>query len=110
LPANRSCQRSRPADFAGILPEIVLATLRSALPRMLGQLRPARFSDGVVYAAETRSSSPVRICRDEECRSVSHPAIYPAGEGAGYAGGIVSSAIDGMKAAGMLIQHAASQR
>ena len=56
-------------------------------------------ADAVLTAPETRSSSPVRILRNEEKQSVSLLGLYPAGEGAGYAGGIMSSAMDGMKAA-----------
>jgi len=104
LPENRSCSNSVPADFTKILPAFVLDTLRVAIPRMLRYLNGCKFEDILLYAAETRSSSPVRILRDAQGRSVSHPGIYPAGEGSGYAGGIVSSAIDGLKAAEMLVQ------
>ncbi len=61
-------------------------------------------NEALLYAAETRSSSPLRILRDESGQSLSHKGLFPAGEGSGYAGGIVSSAIDGIKAAEMLIK------
>lgn len=102
LPDHRSCRLSKAGTFDAILPDYILSTLRDALPPMLGQLRPARMEEGIVYAAETRSSSPVRILRDEQHQSPSHPGLYPAGEGAGYAGGIVSSAIDGLKTSELL--------
>ena len=59
--------------------------------------------DAVITAPETRSSSPVRILRDETLQSVSVKGIYPCGEGAGYAGGIVSAAVDGITVAEKLI-------
>jgi uncharacterized FAD-dependent dehydrogenase len=66
---------------------------------MLKELDDVKVEDAIVYAAETRSSSPVRILRDENCESLNIKGLFPIGEGAGYAGGIVSSAVDGMKAA-----------
>lgn len=104
LPANRSCKLARPANFAEILPEFVLKTLKSTIPAMLKELNGVNLQDAIVYAAETRSSSPIRVVRDETGQSVSHRGIFPAGEGAGYAGGIVSSAVDGLKAAEQLIE------
>ena len=58
----------------------------------------------VLTAPETRSSSPVRIIRDENYQSVSIKGLYPAGEGAGYAGGIMSAAVDGMRVAEQIIK------
>ena len=55
--------------------------------------------DAVLTGAETRTSSPVRILRNEACCALAHPRIYPAGEGAGYAGGITSAALDGLRCA-----------
>jgi uncharacterized FAD-dependent dehydrogenase len=67
-------------------------------------MRGVRLEDCLLYAPETRSSSPWRIERGPECESVSTRGLFPAGEGAGYAGGIVSSAIDGRRAAeGLLL-------
>ena len=103
LPADRSCQRSVPADLYEILPDVVIDTLLHAIPRMLSQLSGVRRGEGVVYAAETRSSSPVRILRDDDFQSPGAAGLYPAGEGAGYAGGIVTSAIDGLRAADALL-------
>ena len=59
--------------------------------------------DAVLTGAETRSSSPVRILRNENCVSVSLGGLYPCGEGAGYAGGIVSAAVDGIRCAEQII-------
>lgn len=105
LPDNRSCLNSVPADFDKILPDYILKTLRYALPRMLSQLNRARINDITVYGAETRSSSPVRIMRNENCMSTNVKGLYPSGEGAGYAGGIVSSALDGLKTASFVAQN-----
>jgi uncharacterized FAD-dependent dehydrogenase len=55
--------------------------------------------DAVLTAVESRTSSPLRILRDSGMESVSHKGLFPVGEGAGYAGGIVSAAVDGIKAA-----------
>ncbi|HNW37097.1 MAG TPA: hypothetical protein PKM25_19305, partial [Candidatus Ozemobacteraceae bacterium] len=95
----RSCLRANPADLGPIFPAYVTETLRSAIPAMLKLMSGVSQDRVLLYAAETRSSSPVRIIRDEKGCSLNTPGLFPAGEGAGYAGGIVSSAIDGMKAA-----------
>ena len=80
------------------LPETVASTLREALPLMDRKLRGFADSDGVLTGVETRSSSPVRILRDETYQSALR-GLYPCGEGAGYAGGIVSAAVDGIRVA-----------
>ena len=90
-------------DLSKIYPEFINNSLRlgiSALDKKLGG-----FSDSgaVLTGPETRSSSPLRIVRNEELISVSADGLYPAGEGAGYAGGIMSAAVDGMKCAESLI-------
>ena len=55
--------------------------------------------DAVLTGVETRTSSPIRIKRDDDCQSINTRGLYPAGEGAGYAGGILSAAVDGIKVA-----------
>lgn len=80
------------------LPEAVLDTLRQALPLMDKKLRGFAAPDGVLTGVETRSSSPVRILRDDSFQSPLR-GLYPCGEGAGYAGGIVSAAVDGIRVA-----------
>ncbi|MBN2414857.1 FAD-binding protein [bacterium] len=102
---EHSCRRSKPADVGGILPSVVYETLISAIPPMIRNFRGLDADQVTVYAAETRSSSPVRILRDSSTgMSVSTENLFPAGEGAGYAGGIVSSALDGMAAAAALMK------
>ncbi len=98
LPAERSCQRAVAAPLQEILPGFVSTTLHSALPPMLKQLNEAQLEEALLYASETRSSSPIRILRDRYGQS-EIKGLYPCGEGAGYAGGIVSSALDSMKLA-----------
>ena len=82
----------------GCLPDYVTDTLRGALPLMDRKLRGFAHADAVLTGVETRSSSPVRIIRDETYQSTLR-GLYPCGEGAGYAGGIVSAAVDGIRVA-----------
>ena len=91
-------------DLHTVLPEKITTALETALPLLDGSLRGYAGDDAVLTAPETRSSSPVRILRDESKQSVSLPGLYPAGEGAGYAGGIMSAAIDGILCAEALIE------
>ncbi len=87
-----------PAALDGIFPAFVTDALRYALPLFGRQLHGFDLPDALLSAPETRSSSPVRILRDERRESAVR-GLYPLGEGAGYAGGIISSAVDGLKAA-----------
>ena len=80
------------------LPDYVTDTLRGALPVLDRKLHGFAHPDGVLTGVETRSSSPVRIVRDETYQS-NLRGLYPCGEGAGYAGGIVSAAVDGIRVA-----------
>ncbi len=103
LPKIRSCTMARSAQLRGLLPEFVEHTLRSAVPKMLGSMRGVQLDEALLYASETRSSSPVRVVRDETGQSTGVRGLYPCGEGAGYAGGIVSSGIDGLRLAESVI-------
>ena len=85
-------------DLHTVLPEKITASLAEALPQLEGKLKGFAHTDAVMTAPETRSSSPVRINRDET-RQSSLRGLYPTGEGAGYAGGIMSAAIDGIMTA-----------
>ena len=87
----------------GVLPGYVLDTLKEALPLFGRRLRGFAHPDAVLTGVETRSSSPVRILRDASFQSPALPGLYPCGEGAGYAGGITSAAVDGIKVAEMII-------
>jgi len=86
-----------------VLPEKIVKSLNEALPMLEGNLKGFASGDAVLTAPETRSSSPVRIVRGENKQSVSLEGLYPCGEGAGYAGGIMSAAIDGMMTAEAII-------
>lgn len=83
----------------GCLPDFAVAALRRAMPEFGRKIKGFDADDAKVYAVETRSSSPVRILRGKDCQSLSLKGIYPCGEGAGYAGGITSAAVDGIKTA-----------
>ena len=90
-------------DLRSVLPEKITGALKTAIPMLEGNLKGFSHPDAVLTAPETRSSSPVRIPRNEQMQSVSLSGLYPAGEGAGYAGGIMSAAIDGILCAEALI-------
>ena len=81
------------------LPPYIVETLRAAIPRMAHKLRGFDADDAVLTGVETRSSSPVRVTRGEDGQSVNVRGLWPVGEGAGYAGGIMSAATDGILAA-----------
>lgn len=81
------------------LPEYVVSSIRAALPILDSKLHGFADPDAVMTGAETRSSSPVRILRGEDLSSVNVKGLYPCGEGAGYAGGIMSAAADGIRCA-----------
>jgi uncharacterized FAD-dependent dehydrogenase len=85
------------------LPNYVLGSIREALPFMDKKIKGFAHPEAVLTGVETRSSAPVRVWRNEKCES-NISGIYPAGEGAGYAGGIVSSAIDGLTVAEAIIE------
>ncbi len=89
----------RPTDLAPLMPDYVIAAMREALP-VFGR-KIARYDDAqaVLTGVETRSSSPVRMTRGADFQSLNVRGLFPAGEGAGYAGGILSAAVDGIKVA-----------
>lgn len=93
-----------PADLAAVLPDFALRGLRAGIPLFARQLRGFDHADAVLTGVEARSSSPVRISRTDTFES-SVRGLYPAGEGAGYAGGIMSAAVDGLRAAQALSQQ-----
>ena len=88
------------ADFNQIFPHFVVDSLRYGFHSFGQKLSGFDMPDAMLTAAETRTSAPVRILRNKETMTaVGHPLIYPCGEGAGYAGGITSAAVDGLRAA-----------
>ncbi|MEI6835696.1 MAG: FAD-binding protein [Candidatus Falkowbacteria bacterium] len=86
------------------LPDYVISSLKKALPLMARKISVFADPEALLTGIETRSSSPVRLTRDANCQS-NILGLYPCGEGAGYAGGIVSSAIDGLRVAEAIISH-----
>ncbi len=87
-------------DLAPSLPDYVIEAIREALPEFGKQIRGFDRDDAVLTGIETRTSSPVRITRNHESlQSLNTRGLYPAGEGAGYAGGILSAGVDGIKVA-----------
>ena len=92
-------------DLHEVIPEKITRAIAEALPQLDGNLAGFADADAVLTAPETRSSSPVRIIRDESKQSIGLKGLYPAGEGAGYAGGIMSAAIDGILCAESLMEN-----
>jgi uncharacterized FAD-dependent dehydrogenase len=88
-----------PSDLRGCLPGFVVETLLEAVPALDKKMHGFALPDAVLTGVETRSSSPIRLVRDESYEAVNVKGLYPAGEGAGYAGGIISAAVDGIRVA-----------
>jgi uncharacterized protein len=86
-------------DLSGSLPEYAIAAIREAIPKFEQQIPGFALADATLTAVETRTSSPIRIKRQENYQSMNIKGLFPAGEGAGYAGGILSAGIDGIKVA-----------
>ncbi|MBU1223555.1 MAG: NAD(P)/FAD-dependent oxidoreductase [Gammaproteobacteria bacterium] len=86
-------------DLASVLPDYAIAAIREALPAFDQQIKGFAMKDAVLTGVETRTSSPLRITRGDDCQSVNVKGLYPAGEGAGYAGGILSAGVDGIRVA-----------
>ena len=95
-----------PCSLDACLPDFVAGSMREGLRRMDARLRGFAYPDAVLTGVESRSSSPVRLLRGEHLQSVGLAGLYPCGEGAGYAGGIVSAAVDGIRCAeGILTEN-----
>ena len=92
------------AELRDIFPPFVVSSLKEAIKEFDKKIEGFADFDAIITAPETRSSSPVRILRDTNGESLSFSGLYPCGEGAGYAGGITSAAVDGMKTAENLIK------
>ena len=97
-------------DLATSLPDYAIEAIREALPAFDKQIKGFSRPDAVLTGVETRTSSPIRITRDDQTfQSLNIKGLYPAGEGAGYAGGILSAAIDGIKVAEAVALSLAAQ-
>lgn len=91
------------ADFNNILPSFTAGIIKEGLNDFDKKIKGFTYGDAVITGIETRTSAPVRILRNERFVSLSAEGLYPAGEGAGYAGGITSAAVDGLKVAEAII-------
>lgn len=98
------------AQAEDYLPDYVVDSLRQAIPLLENKLHGFAKADAVITGAETRSSSPVRIIRGENFESAVVSGVYPCGEGAGYAGGIISAAVDGIKCAEAVLRASLYER
>ena len=94
-------------DIAPVLPVHIVETMRLGLPMLARRLRAFEDAQAVLTAVESRSSSPVTIVRGKDLVAVGAPGLYPCGEGAGYAGGIMSAATDGIRVANAVIESIA---
>jgi uncharacterized protein len=95
------------ADLHQVLPEFAGIALKQGICEFDKNMSGFVSEESILIGVETRTSSPLRICRGKDGQSTSVRGIYPCGEGAGYAGGIISSAVDGIKAAQNLIDNLA---
>jgi len=86
-------------DLSGALPDFCIEALREALPAFNRKIKGFALDDALLTSVETRTSAPINIKRGDDYQSVNTVGLYPAGEGAGYAGGIMSAAMDGIKVA-----------
>ena len=95
-------------NLADALPAFAIEAIREAIPEFDKQIKGFSLKDAILTGVETRTSSPIRIKRkDDDMQSMNTRGLFPAGEGAGYAGGILSAAIDGIKVAEALaLSHA----
>lgn len=101
-----------PADLSLCLPDYAVTAIREALPAFDQDIKGYSLADAVMTGVETRTSSPIRIRRDDSYQSIGLIGLYPAGEGAGYAGGILSAGVDGIRVAeavALSMTHAATK-
>ena len=97
------------APLHELYPAEFTEALRAGLLQFQRRIGTYLGEDAVLHAAETRTSAPVRVLRDAACESVSLPGLFPCGEGAGYAGGIVSAAVDGLRVAAAVLAPEAAR-
>jgi uncharacterized protein len=93
-----------PTDLTPCLPEFAISAIREAIPAFAQRLRGYDMDDALLTGVETRTSSPIRIKRDDTFQSINTRGLFPGGEGAGYAGGILSAGVDGIKVAEAVAQ------
>jgi uncharacterized FAD-dependent dehydrogenase len=103
LPKSSYAAGVTPADIRACMPRFICDALLEALPVFERKMRGFLSGEALLIGAESRTSAPVRVLRGDNRQSVSHAGLFPIGEGSGYAGGIVSSAVDGIRTADLLI-------
>ena len=103
MPTYMGADRTRFCDLDAILPSYVTEMLRVGIADFGRRIKGFDAPYAALTGVETRTSAPVRICRDEKMLATGYSNLYPAGEGAGYAGGITSAAVDGIEAATRLM-------
>jgi len=102
---------ARPSqEFGTVLPAYAIEAIREAIPAFEKQIKGFSMADAVLTGVETRTSAPLRITRGENYQSLNIKGLYPAGEGAGYAGGILSAGVDGIKVAEALALDLVNRR
>jgi len=92
------------ADLRTCLPDFIVEQVAGALPVFDQKIHGFASSQAILLAIESRTSSPIQLLRGEDGQSASHPGLYPCGEGAGFAGGITSAAVDGIRVAEWIAQ------
>jgi len=91
-----------------VLPQFIVDALRQAVVDYNKKMHGFISSDALVVGVETKTSSPIVMLRDKSLQSISHPGLFPAGEGAGFAGGIVSASLDGVRIGRAVLDDAIS--
>lgn len=105
LPTYAGGTKTKVTNLADVLPDFVTQRLKEGFLSFDRKIKGFAVADAVLTGVETRTSAPIRIMRNCEMTAISNPYIYPCGEGAGYAGGIMSSAVDGIKVATAIIKR-----
>jgi uncharacterized protein len=105
LPKNSYILGTKPADLRDVLPPFIVEGMKTAIRHFEGRVKGFAGPDGVIIAPETRTTAPLRFHRDEFMTSTTLPNLMPIGEGAGYAGGIISAALEGYRAAQVLVDR-----
>lgn len=106
LPSTSFRPRAVPADLRTCLPDFIQEQLAGAIPDFDRKIHGFASRQALLLAIESRTSSPVQLLRAENGESASHPGLYPCGEGAGFAGGITSAAVDGIRVAEWIARKA----
>ncbi len=99
MPTYANGKRTRVASIGNVLPSYITNRLKEGFTIFNKRIDGFAIDDAVITGVETRTSSPIRIMRNDQLTAIGNPYIYPCGEGAGYAGGIMSAAVDGIKVA-----------